>query len=114
MRPLKVTYREEALSDLRNIYDIVLAMSQSPVTARRFANRIEHRCERIGFVPRGGRPRNDLDEGLRTVPFEHSAIIAYKIVADRVDITNVFYGGRDYETFYLGALPDDGDFESDT
>jgi toxin ParE1/3/4 len=59
-------------------------------------------------------PRGDLSEGLRTVPFEHSAIIAYKVETNCVRITNVFYGGRDYETFYLGALPDDGDFESET
>lgn len=36
-------------------------------------------------------------KGLRTVPFERSALIAYIIRNDRVVITNVFYGGRDYE-----------------
>ena len=48
------------------------------------------------------------------MPFEHSAITAYNADRERVDITNVFYGGRDFETFYLGTLPDDGDFESET
>lgn len=41
------------------------------------------------------------------VPFEHSAIIAYKVEDSRVDITDVFYGGRDYEAFYLGTSIDD-------
>ncbi|RWM92906.1 MAG: type II toxin-antitoxin system RelE/ParE family toxin [Mesorhizobium sp.] len=36
--------------------------------------------------------------GLRTVPFEHSAIIAYVVEGDLVRIVNIFYGGRDYET----------------
>ncbi|WP_353019119.1 hypothetical protein [Mesorhizobium sp. M0800] len=36
--------------------------------------------------------------GLRTVPFEHSAIIAYVGSHDLVRIVSIFYGGRDYET----------------
>jgi toxin ParE1/3/4 len=88
-------------------------MSRSHQIARRFINRIEDRCSRIGFVPRGGRPRDDLDPGLRTVPFEHSAIIADKVEGNRVDITNVFYGGRDYEAFYLGTATEGEESDSD-
>lgn len=112
MRRLKVSYREEAILDLLDIYNIVFRASQNRLIAKRFTNRIENRCERIGFVPYGGRPRDDLETGLRTVPFEHSAIIAYKVEHDRVRITNIFYGGRDYETFYLGALPEDEEPEN--
>jgi toxin ParE1/3/4 len=36
---------------------------------------------------------------LRTVPFERKAVIAYR-VTNAVEITNVFYGGRDYEALY--------------
>jgi toxin ParE1/3/4 len=42
--------------------------------------------------------RDDISLGLRTVPFEHSAVIAYAIESDAVLIVNIFYGGRDYET----------------
>jgi toxin ParE1/3/4 len=35
---------------------------------------------------------------LRTVPFEHSAVIAYIVDDNFVRIVNIFYGGRDYET----------------
>ena len=59
------------------------------------------------MVPRGGVSRDDLEQELRTVPFEHSAIIAYKVEPNLVRITNIFYGGRDYEAFYLGAPEDD-------
>ena len=114
MPRLKVRFRQEARTDLENIYLSVLKVSQNEKIALGFYNRIYERCKRIGFVPFGGRRRDDLEVGLRTVPFEHSAIIAYKVESDRVDIANVFYGGRDYETFYLGALPDDGDFETET
>jgi len=50
----------------------------------------------------GGRVRDDLFAGLRTVPFERSAVIAYTVEDDCVRITNVFHGGRDYEALYRG------------
>jgi len=37
---------------------------------------------------------------LRTFPFEHSAVVAYTIEGECVWITNIFYGGRDYEALY--------------
>lgn len=63
------------------------------------------RCRKIGDAPNGGRPRDDLEPGLRTVPFERTAIVAYR-VTDNVEITNVFYGGRDYEALYHAGEPD--------
>ncbi|WP_308737931.1 type II toxin-antitoxin system RelE/ParE family toxin [Rhizobium sp. TH2] len=72
-----------------------------------FVRRIRARCSRIGDVPNGGRAREDLEPGLRVVPFEHSALIAYKVEPDRVRIVNVFYGGRDFERFYLDSKDQD-------
>ncbi|PDS78127.1 type II toxin-antitoxin system RelE/ParE family toxin [Rhizobium sp. L43] len=99
MRRAKVIYRPEALGDLRQIYIDIADRSQSNVTANRFVKRIMARCRKIGNAPNGGRPRDDLAPGLRTVPFEHSAVIAYH-VADAVEIVNIFYGGRDYEALF--------------
>ena len=105
MRRLKVRYRPEALADLEDIFRAVLRKSASQVTAERFVGRIRERCHRIGNVPRGGRARDDLEPDLRTVPFEHSAVIAYKVETDCVRITNVFYGRRDYEALYRREEP---------
>ena len=58
---------------------------------------------RIGLDPLGGRARDDLEAGLRTVPFEHTAVIAYTVEDDCVRVTNIFYGGRDYEALYRKA-----------
>jgi toxin ParE1/3/4 len=41
--------------------------------------------------------------GLRTIPFERSAVIAYLIEDNKIRITNVFYGGRDFEAFLREA-----------
>lgn len=41
------------------------------------------------------------------MPFEHSALIAYRVL-DTVEITNVFYGGSDYESLYHSRPSDQG------
>jgi toxin ParE1/3/4 len=100
MQHLDVEFRPTAVAELAAIFDYVLEISRSLQIARGFTLRIRERCERIGHAPYGGRPRDDLAPGLRTAPFERSAVIAYVIENDRVLITNIFYGGRDYEALY--------------
>lgn len=94
---LEVEYRQSARDDLANIFRHIAEVSGSPRTALKFVLRIEDRCQSIGNAPYGGRSRNDIIPGLRTVPFEHSAVIAYVVENDVVRI-DIFYGGRDYET----------------
>ncbi|MER8526452.1 MULTISPECIES: type II toxin-antitoxin system RelE/ParE family toxin [unclassified Mesorhizobium] len=95
---LEVDYRETARNDLADIFKHIIEAGGNPDIALKFVLRIEDRCRSIGNAPRGGRPRDDIAPGLRTVPFEHSAIIAYVVSDDLVRIVNIFYGGRDYET----------------
>lgn len=110
MRRHRVEFQPNAIADLRDVYRIIIDLSKSAVVARRFVSRIELRCRKIGNVPYGGRPRDDLEPGLRTIPFEHSAVIAYKVVNGGVAIVNVFYGGRDFEAFYFDTpIEDDGE-----
>jgi toxin ParE1/3/4 len=101
---LPVIYTDDARSDLSVIFAIVLEMSRSLLTAERFVRRIEERCYRIGDAPRGGAPRDDIVPGLRIVPFEKRAVIAYFVDEDAVIISNIFYGGVDYEAL-LGTRP---------
>ena len=108
MRRLEVSFRPHAVSDLEDIFRAVIWVSQNRITAERFVARILARCRRIGDAPYGGRPREDLQPGLRTVPFEKTAVIAY-LVFDHVEIVNVFYGGRDYEALYLAREPSPSD-----
>ncbi|TPL55658.1 type II toxin-antitoxin system RelE/ParE family toxin [Mesorhizobium sp. B2-4-2] len=98
MRRLEVEYRESAKDDLTNIFRYIVESGGSPNAALRFVLRIEDHCQNIGNAPRGGRLRDDIVPGLRTVPFEHSAVIAYLIESDIIRIVNIFYSGRDYET----------------
>jgi toxin ParE1/3/4 len=98
LKRFNVTYRDSASADILDIYRWVYELSLDPVTAERFTARLMAACERIGDIPLGGRPRDDLLQGLRTVAFEKRAVIAYMVSDATVTITNVFYGGRDYES----------------
>lgn len=95
MKIYNVIYRPEAVSDIFDVDRWVHSVSLDPVTAQRFTDRIWATCEKIGNAPLGGRPRDDLLPGLRTVPFEKKAIIAYRVDGETVEIVNVFYGGSD-------------------
>src|SRR5438552_1840928 len=111
MRRLKVVLLESAISDLDEIYHYVARASGSPTTAIRFIRRIRRSCERIVNVPFIGHARDDLEPDLRTVSFERSAVIAFKVEEAQVKIVSIFYGGRDYEALYRGSRKDDGDTE---
>ena len=71
--------------------------------ARGFTGRIKTRREKIGDVPHIGTARDDILPGLRMVPFERSAVVLYMLETNRVRVTNIFYGGRDYEALLRKA-----------
>ena len=100
---LAVVLSEAAISDLEAIAAYIFESSRSGSIANGFVDRIKERCRSIGNAPLGGRPRDDIVPGLRTVPFEHSGVIAYLVEGDVVYIVNIFYGGRDYEALMRGG-----------
>jgi hypothetical protein len=51
--------------------------------------------------------RERVEPGLRPVPIERSAIITYRVQADRVMNTDAFDGGRDFEALHRSDRPDD-------
>jgi toxin ParE1/3/4 len=97
MRQLPVFLREEAIADLEEVYDFIVGNGGPPEVAIGFVRRMRARCDKIGFAPEGGVARPDLGIGIRLVPFEKTAVIAYRLHDDAVEVVNVFYGGRDYE-----------------
>ncbi|MCV3766079.1 type II toxin-antitoxin system RelE/ParE family toxin [Rhizobium sp. TRM95796] len=107
MQRLDVAYRPQAINDLKAIHFAIAEASQSYAVADRFVNRIMARCRKIGDAPHGGRKRDDLVVGLRSVPFERSAIITYTVTEDRVEISNIFFSRRDYEALYRAQSKDE-------
>jgi toxin ParE1/3/4 len=97
MRRLPVRFREEAIADLEEVIVYLAEQGADVAVIRGFINRIRRQCEKVGDAPEGYPAREDLGPGIRIVPFERSAVIAYRIEQEKVEIVNVFYGGRDYE-----------------
>jgi toxin ParE1/3/4 len=106
MKLVALRIRRQAHEDIKSIYDWIVAQYGDIQAARRIADDIYTRCEGLVEFPFKGRSRDDLSKGMRVLPFEKKAIIAYRVVADTIEIMNVFYGGRDYETL----IRDDQDF----
>ncbi len=97
IKTLPVSYADAAKFDLGEIQRYLRSQGASFTTARGFTGRIKARCDKIGNVPYIGTARDDILADLRMVPFERSAVILYVVESDRIRITNIFYGGRDYE-----------------
>jgi toxin ParE1/3/4 len=100
VKQFEVILSEPAINYILNIYKWIYEISHNAITAQKFTDRLTASCGKIGNAPYGGKPRDDLMVVLRTVPFEKRTIIAYIVVNDVVEITNVFYGGRDYEALF--------------
>lgn len=94
---LPVRLLESAIDDLTEIVTFIAQDREALEAALGYIDRIEKRCNSIGDAPRGYVLRPDLGDDVRLVAFEKSAVIAYRIHNDTVEITNIFYGGRNYE-----------------
>jgi toxin ParE1/3/4 len=98
MQQAPVRFTEEALSDLEDIFFLLVDNGAAVETGLRYLDRIKQKCKRIGDVPNGYPLKPKLGAGIRTVPFERSATIIYRVVPGSVEIIRIFYGGRDYDT----------------
>ncbi|WP_229002071.1 type II toxin-antitoxin system RelE/ParE family toxin [Rhizobium sp. AB2/73] len=76
----------------------MLDQSKNRQTALGYIKRIRNKCMKIGNAPLGGVARPDLAAGIRMAVFERSIVILYLVEDDRVRITNIIFGSRDYET----------------
>ena len=107
MRRLHVRLRAQAHQDIKDIFDWIASESGHPPTAEKFIGRIYDACETLREFPLKGRARDDLQQGVRTLPFERIAVITYRVLPDEVEVLNIFYGGRDWETIVSGMSSDE-------
>jgi len=95
-----VAFSPEALEQLEEIFDYIVA-NATPEIAERYTSSIITHCESLKTFPHGrGTTRDDIRAGLRTTNYKGRTVIAFAVddEALRVSIVGVFYGGRDYET----------------
>jgi toxin ParE1/3/4 len=91
----RVTFRPEAEADLDAIYDHIAR--DSVANAVGFTERIRAFCEAFSEFSERGTLRPNLGADLRVIGFERRVAIVFRVLADRVQIVRVFYGGRDIE-----------------
>ena len=85
---------EEAESDLDDIWDYIA--KDSPLKADRFLEQLYHKCISISELDGVGRRRDELAEGLLSVPHK-KYIIFFVREASRVSIVRVLRGSRDLD-----------------
>ncbi len=97
----KLVYRPPALNDLRSLYDWIAERSDAE-TARTYTQRIRDVCRNLLEFPERGTPHPELLEGLRTVPFERRATIAYRVLDEEIEVLRILHGGRNLDQAITG------------
>ena len=93
----RVRYAEDAQRDLEDIAEVIA--EQAPEKALRFLDAIESQCQQIAEHQRMGRARDELDPGIRSLPFERYLILYYPI-DDGIDVARILHMARDIEALF--------------
>ncbi len=100
MKTYDVYLLPDAIKDLESIYEYITEQSGFPERAWAYIERLRAKCQELETAPYRGQQRSDLMEDLRVYPLDKKTVAAFVIDEGKqtVNILNVFYGGRDYET----------------
>jgi toxin ParE1/3/4 len=96
---LQLVYRPASLDDLDAIFDFI--GGDSPSRAMTFVEDIRARCRTLCALPELGPSRPDIGVDIRIFPMRSRVVIAYRVRADVIEITRIFYGGQDYDALQL-------------
>jgi toxin ParE1/3/4 len=94
----KIVFRPRADNDLFDLYRYIAEQSGSNDIAFSYMEKLRKLCLALSEFSERGAPRSDIVPGLRILPYEGRAVVAYFVVEDRVEIAAVYYGGQDWET----------------
>jgi toxin ParE1/3/4 len=92
----KVRFRPAALADLDGIYRWIAERADGQ-TAYHYLLRVQEACRGLADFPNRGADRSELEPGLRSMAFERSALILYRMQQGDVQIVRVLRRGRDIE-----------------
>ena len=84
----------DAEDDLFEIYAYV-AEHGGAERADAYDLRIRAACRKLADFPNRGTPRNPLEPGLRSIPFERRATIYYRVAGRVVEIVRILRRGLD-------------------
>ncbi len=96
-----MTYRivvtPEARDQIDQLYRYIATAAQDSDFALGFVGRLLDHIATLAEFPQQGTPREDIRPGLRTIPWQRRATIAYVVEERDVVIVGVFYAGRDMD-----------------
>lgn len=95
MKTRPVIFSPEAQDDLDDILDW-LEDAASPQIALGYVKGIAEFCIGLGLGGTRGRARDHIDPGLRSIGYKKRVTILFEVESDRVVISRVHYGGRDW------------------
>ncbi|MCA9212159.1 MAG: type II toxin-antitoxin system RelE/ParE family toxin [Planctomycetales bacterium] len=87
----------QAEQDLISIHNYIAEERQDRINADRYLKRIEDTLEFLATQPRMGRPRDDLEPGVRFHPFERYLNL-FRPVLDGIEVLRILHSSRDIET----------------
>ena len=96
---MKVGFSPLSRDDLIIIADYIAL--DNPRRAHSYIEEIEARCLRIETAPHGGVMRDDLADGLRSIPFG-AYLIFYRLYTDEIRIERVLHGARNLNALFGG------------
>jgi toxin ParE1/3/4 len=93
----KVRFRASAETDLFALYEYIAEISGRKI-AGDYIGRIEAACLQLEMFPERGTRRDDMAPGIRTFGIGRRVTVAFRVLADTVEIVAIAYGGRDFRT----------------
>lgn len=97
---MKVGFSPLSRTDLMTIADFIAV--DNPRRALSYIGEIEARCLRIEDAPRSGILRNDIAEGLRSIPFG-AYLIFYRVLAEEIRIERIIHSARNLRAVLGGG-----------
>jgi toxin ParE1/3/4 len=97
-RSSSVIWSSDARADLSEIWDYH-AMVAGPRTADKVAREIHEACLLLEQAPYGGRARDELRPGLRSIAV-NPHVIFYRVTDDVAEIVRVLDGRRDLDEIF--------------
>jgi toxin ParE1/3/4 len=88
----RVTFRPLADEDLVNIYSYIA--DKNPLSAITLIRKVRAQCITLETMALRGPLRERLGSGMRLLVIDRKIMVAYRISADEVEITRVFYAGQ--------------------
>src|SRR4051794_24444768 len=99
-----ISRRRQAESDLLDLWDYI-EQANGEACANTYIHQIERALETLAEQPGIGRSRDDLGEGLYSLPVA-SHVIFYRLMKGGIEVVRVLHGKRDIDAIFADEADD--------